>query len=187
MNERLSLLLCADIALLLREMDGVSGSVVLDDRRVVDRDVGRLLVEIVDGVTALAHNLGHEPVRVAHCARRIVDECCLHHLPGSAYLSSDSGFNGRMSSSPRLRSRAASSFSAAFCSPASNTVRSYSGPNRSLSRSVLLRWVADSAATINTAAITTLAAIKIHPQTGISCSYFLGCPGRCPCVSSARR
>jgi hypothetical protein len=42
---------------------------------VIHRDVGRLLVEIVDWVATLAHDLGHEPVRVAHCARRIVDEC----------------------------------------------------------------------------------------------------------------
>lgn len=81
MDECLTLLLGAGIAVLLRKMDAVSGSVVLDNRRVVDRDVGRLLVEIVDRITALAHHLGNQPVRVAQCARRIVDECCLHRLP----------------------------------------------------------------------------------------------------------
>ena len=50
---------------LLRQVDGVSGSVVLDHRRVIHRDVGRLLVEIVDRVPPFAHGLGHEPVRVA--------------------------------------------------------------------------------------------------------------------------
>jgi hypothetical protein len=89
MNECLTLRLGADLAVLLREMmDAVSGSVVLDDSRVVDGDVGCLLVEIIDRVAALAHHLSHEPVRVAHCARRMVAECCawLEPHPVQRYL-----------------------------------------------------------------------------------------------------
>src|ERR1700693_4680066 len=75
-----------------------------------------------------------------------------------------------MSSLSRLRSRATSSFSAACCSPPSDTVRSYSGPNRSLSRSVLLRRPAEVATTSTTAMTITIAAITIHPHTGMLCS-----------------
>ena len=57
MNERLTLRLCADIALFLRQMYDVSGSIVLNDVRVIDRDVGRTLVEIVDRIATFAHYL----------------------------------------------------------------------------------------------------------------------------------
>src|SRR5215211_6590705 len=40
MDERLTLILRADIALPLRQIDAVCGPVALDDRRVIDRDVG---------------------------------------------------------------------------------------------------------------------------------------------------
>jgi hypothetical protein len=35
---------------------------------VIDRDVGHLLIKVLDRVTALAHDLGHQPIRVAHRA-----------------------------------------------------------------------------------------------------------------------
>src|ERR1700720_4570829 len=86
-----------------------------------------------------------------------------------------------MSSLSRLCSRATSSFSAACCSPASDTVRSYSGPNFCLSRSVLLRRLAGIAMTSTPAMTTTMtiAAIKIHPQTGIFLLLFHS-PSRLP-------
>jgi hypothetical protein len=46
----------------LSQVDDVSGSIVLDHVRVVDRDVGRSLVEIVHRITAFAHYLGHETI-----------------------------------------------------------------------------------------------------------------------------
>ena len=41
-------------------VDGVRLAVVLDDLGVVDGDVGRLLLEVLDGVAALVHDLGEE-------------------------------------------------------------------------------------------------------------------------------
>ena len=76
-----------------------------------------------------------------------------------------------MSSFFRLRSRAMSSFSAAFSSPVSTTVRSYSGPNCCLSRSDLLRRLVD-VPTMTATTATASTAITIHIQTGIS-SYLL--------------
>ena len=81
MDEGLTLRLGADVALLLRQVEGVSGSIVLNHVRVIDRDVGRLLVEIVDRVSAFAHYLGHETICVAHRPRRIVDKRSLHRPP----------------------------------------------------------------------------------------------------------
>lgn len=70
-----------------------------------------------------------------------------------------------MSSLSRLRSRAMSSFSAALSPPASDTVRSYSGPKRCLSRSESRRpRVAMTTATMT---ITTAIATTIHIQLGI--------------------
>lgn len=59
----------------------MSGTVVLDDRRMIDRDVGGPLLEVVDRAAALAHDLRHEFVRVNDCARGVVDERGLHGLP----------------------------------------------------------------------------------------------------------
>jgi hypothetical protein len=62
-------------------VDDVSGSIVLDHIRVVDRDVGRSLVEIVHRITAFAHYLGHQTIRIPYRPRRIVDERGLHRAP----------------------------------------------------------------------------------------------------------
>ena len=61
-HERLSLLLGVDITVLLGHMDAVRGAVVLDNLRVIYRDVGRPLIEVVDGITPFAHHLGHQTI-----------------------------------------------------------------------------------------------------------------------------
>src|SRR5271165_5811191 len=61
-HERLALLLCADITVLLRQVNAVCGAVVLDDLWVVYRDVGRPLIEVIDGIAPGAHHLGHQPI-----------------------------------------------------------------------------------------------------------------------------
>ena len=81
MNERLALLLGVDAAVQLRQMDAVRRAVVLDDLRVVHRDVGCPLLEVVDWVSPLAHHLGDEPIGISHCSRWIVDERRLYLLP----------------------------------------------------------------------------------------------------------
>ena len=45
-------------------MNVVGGAVVLHDAGVIDRDVGGPLVEVLDRVTAFAHYLGHQLVRL---------------------------------------------------------------------------------------------------------------------------
>ena len=143
---------------------GVSCSVVLDDRRVIDRDVGRLLVKVVDRVAALAHHLGHEPIRVAHCARRIVDERGLHRPPAVGVVP-----RTPRASAGECRACLAYAHARPVLSPLSSvhrpaeTVRSYSGPNRSFSDAVRLRRFAAIAGDDRPRRpATTIAAIKIH-------------------------
>ena len=80
-DEGLALRLRADVGLLLRQVEGVSCSVVLHRVGVVHRDVGRALVEIVDRIATFAHHLSHESIRLTHRTRGIVDENALHDLP----------------------------------------------------------------------------------------------------------
>src|SRR5215203_5278265 len=87
-----------------------------------------------------------------------------------------------MSSRSRLRSRSAKSFSAALRSPSSETVRSYSEPNRSLSCVLRLCCIHAAIAPITIRAATT--AITIQAHVGICsssrvrrCSYPPHAPG----------
>ncbi len=80
-DKGLALRLRANIGLLLCQVKGVRGAVVLHHVGVIHRDIGGLLIEIVHGIATFAHHLGNESVRVAHCTRRIVDERTLHGLP----------------------------------------------------------------------------------------------------------
>ena len=60
------------------------GAIVLDDLRMVDRDVGRPLLEIVDGITPFAHYLGHQTISDTDGGCRIVDELGLHLVPAGS-------------------------------------------------------------------------------------------------------
>ena len=68
----------------MRLGDVVRGAVVLNDLGVVDRDVGRALLEVGHRVPALIHDLGHEPVGVADRRGRVIDEPCLDGPPTGA-------------------------------------------------------------------------------------------------------
>ena len=60
------------------------GAIVLDDDRMVDRQVGRPLLEVViDRITAIMHHLAHQRVCVADGVSRLVDEGTLCLLPAS--------------------------------------------------------------------------------------------------------
>src|SRR6266508_2297259 len=61
--------------------DGVRRAVVVDHLRMVHRDVGRALLEILDRVAALAHDLVDQPVGAAGRLGRRVDEARLDHAP----------------------------------------------------------------------------------------------------------
>jgi hypothetical protein len=80
-HECLSLLLGADITVLLCQVDTVRGAIVLDDLRVVYRDVSCPLIEIVDGIAPFAHHLGHQTIGDANGGCRIIDEPGLHLVP----------------------------------------------------------------------------------------------------------
>ena len=58
--------------------------VVLDHARVLHRDVVGALVEVVDGVTALAHDRRDQRVGLVDRAPRVVDELALDLLPVAA-------------------------------------------------------------------------------------------------------
>src|SRR2546423_440342 len=79
-HERVALLLRAD-TVALRRVDAVRGAVAVDDVWVVHGDIRRPAVEIIDGITAFAHHLGHQPIGGVHRTCRIVDEAGLHLLP----------------------------------------------------------------------------------------------------------
>src|SRR6185503_12229089 len=81
-HHRLAQVLGARVARGRAARDAVRGAVVLDDLRVVDRDVGRALVELVrDGVAAVAHDLHHERVGLADGRAGLVDEAPLRAAP----------------------------------------------------------------------------------------------------------
>ena len=82
MDHRLAQVLGAGA--LSRAVDRVRRAVVLDDLGMVDGDVGRLLLEVLDGVAALAHDLGEQRVRVGQRRRRLVDELRLRPRQRSA-------------------------------------------------------------------------------------------------------
>ena len=47
----------------------------------IDRDERALLIEVVDGIAAVAHHVGHEAVGRAHRDLRVVDEARLQLAP----------------------------------------------------------------------------------------------------------
>ena len=67
-------------------MNAVRGAVVLDDLRVVHRDVSRPLIEVVDGIAAFAHHLGHQPIGDADGGCWIIDEPGLHLVPAGGEI-----------------------------------------------------------------------------------------------------
>src|SRR5215204_5504902 len=69
------------LVVLAGELDRVGFPVVLDDLRVVDRDVGDSLVELVHRISPLAHHVGDEPICFRQRPRRLVDEAGLHFAP----------------------------------------------------------------------------------------------------------
>src|SRR5271163_2934078 len=62
-------------------MNPMRSAVVLDNLRMVYRDIGRSLIEIVNGITPFAHHLGYQTIGDADGSCRIVDEPGLHLAP----------------------------------------------------------------------------------------------------------
>jgi hypothetical protein len=59
----------------------VTFAIVLDDLRVVDRDVGSLLLEVVDRIPAVAHDRLDQAFGPGDRSARLVDELALQTLP----------------------------------------------------------------------------------------------------------
>src|ERR1700722_19102173 len=85
MHERGALLLGIYIVL-LRRGDAVRGAVVVDNLRVINRDVRSPAVEIIYGITSFAHHLGYQTIRGAYRTCRIVHEARLHLLPADSEI-----------------------------------------------------------------------------------------------------
>src|SRR5919204_263783 len=64
-----------------RPRQRVTLAIVLDDARMVDRDVGRALLEVVHRVAAVAHHRLNQHVGVVHRDIRVVDELRLYAAP----------------------------------------------------------------------------------------------------------
>jgi hypothetical protein len=154
------------VRLLLREL--VSAAVVVDDVRVVDRDVRGAALEVVDRIAAVRHDALDQLVGRRDGAAGVVDELRLHVLPARDVALARGRRQGRMSSSARRSCRAASSDSAFRLLSENSTVRSYSGPNCDCSCFVRRLFSIDMtiAATTTTIAI----AMTIHPQVGTGTS-----------------
>jgi hypothetical protein len=69
----------------------VGRAVVLSDVRMVDRDVGGPLLEVLDRVAPIAHDPGHELVGLAGGAGGIIHEPALCRLPGLLVAGPDGG------------------------------------------------------------------------------------------------
>lgn len=54
---------------------------MLDNGRVVDREIRHALIEVVDRIASCAHHLFDELIRVGHGGRRVVDELRLDAAP----------------------------------------------------------------------------------------------------------
>ncbi len=82
MDHRLPQLLGAGLALLGADRDCVSGPIVLDHAGVLDRDVGRPLLEIlIDRIAPVVHHLLDEPVGLTDGSSRLIDKRALSRRP----------------------------------------------------------------------------------------------------------
>src|SRR5688500_1428224 len=50
----------------------------------IDRDVCRTLLEVINGITALVHRVVHQGIRLSDGVGRVVDEARLHLLPAKS-------------------------------------------------------------------------------------------------------
>jgi hypothetical protein len=80
-DHRLSKIFRTRLAVLALLGDGVSGSIVLDHLGMIDRDVGRSLLEVADGVAASLHHFADQPVGFSDGPPRVVDELRLTRTP----------------------------------------------------------------------------------------------------------
>ena len=80
-DDGLTHLLGAGLSPLPPQRQRASSAVVLDDHRMVDRQVVRAPLEIFEGVATRGHHLGDELIGFVHGTARVVDETPLHATP----------------------------------------------------------------------------------------------------------
>ncbi len=69
------------LALAAGKGDGVGAAVVLDDPRVIDRDVIGALLEFSDGIAPIGHHLRHKRIGLTNALGGGIDERSLDALP----------------------------------------------------------------------------------------------------------
>src|SRR5260370_27242996 len=80
-EEGLAKILCAGLASAMAQNDVVSGSIVADSIRIIDRDIVGALIELAHGIAARVHDIGDESIRFVHCAFGIINELLLNEGP----------------------------------------------------------------------------------------------------------
>src|SRR6185369_89576 len=130
MHHALAHLLGVGLAALIAQRNRLRRAVMLDNRGMVDRDIGGTAFEVAHRIAPFAHQVAYQLVRLHQHAFRVVDETALQGFPVLLNLAASAGANGtRLSFSTRF-SRVLSSDSAFARLPISSTARPYSGPNR---------------------------------------------------------
>jgi hypothetical protein len=66
---------------LASQRECASGSVILDDHRMINREIVRPLIEIFQGIAASRHHLRDELIGFAHRAGRVINEARLNATP----------------------------------------------------------------------------------------------------------
>ena len=63
------------------QRERASGAVILNDHRMVNRQVVRTPIEILEGVATRGHHVRDQLIGFAHGAFRVVDKACLNATP----------------------------------------------------------------------------------------------------------
>lgn len=80
-DHRLTHLFSAGLSALPSQRERASGAVILDDHRMVDRQVVRTSIELFEGIPTRSHHLSDELVRVTHCTVGVVHKAPLNETP----------------------------------------------------------------------------------------------------------
>lgn len=85
-DDRLAQVLGVGLAAVVAPRNRVRGPVVLDHRRMVDRNVGRPVLEVADRLAAAQHQFAHQLIGFRQRAFRVVDEAHLQAAPRLAEM-----------------------------------------------------------------------------------------------------
>ena len=120
MHHGLPQFLGVDLSGMTRVGERTGGAVVLDDRRVLDREVGCTLLEILGRVAAGTHDLVDQLIGVGHGNSGIIYEVCLNTGPARGETRAVGGAQlMEMNNARARRARLASSRSARVALPCS--------------------------------------------------------------------